>query len=357
MDLKEQLKEEKSINSKNIAKIISLDELVEGFRDKILKMKTNEKEYEEKSIKQIDSLTKELREKDRALKMNLEQRDAERVTLMTEFERILDEKKQKYQHDIEEAHATAAVSAEKMQAIQKQHIQELERLNLEFAKREEDFENKLKETEIQMKVLIDNEIDSNIKQFEKKHSLNIQMIKDQCEEELRDAVRTAVANAKAAAHEQHIQSLNEKQAIHQLDKETTQIEFTKLLRDSQDESKLQKEALIITHEQNIDKINKAHLIAMQQLEGKITTQCETYYEEQLKLVEEKHRIQRNKEVENERVKLTTQYEEKIESLNVEAIKVKDNYQQSLKNIEYQRELLLQESVDSERSRYSCLTEI
>jgi len=350
-ELQGNLKEERVANSQQAARILSLEGLADGFRDKILKLKTKDKEMMDSLKATVEHHEKEIREKDRALFILGEQRDSERVTLMTEFERILEEKTLKHQIELKEAHDGATIGEERMASIQAKHIEEISRLRIDFTSKESFFQHQLQETESQVKLMIENEIDGNIKKLEAAHQQHLQKVRHDHELELRAALQEAMTASGAAAHKQHLQAMEQRHAVYTAELDTMRTEFAMQLKAAQEDGDAQAEQLKKQHEENIAKLQKTHQLALSQLETKIIDQCDAHYDANLKAAEEKHRKDLATALEREHTKLTTHYEGLIEGLRNDAVVLKEKHQHALKNIEFQRELHLQESIESERSKF------
>ena len=353
-DLRAELRAEKSSAVQSAALIASMHEQIEGFRQQLLVMKTSDKAHEERLSKEVEQLSKEVREKDRALKTLEEQRDAERMTLMTEFERVLDEKKLKSQAELSEARSKAAYSSETVRAMEQKHAEELDSLQREYGRKEKDFRKQLSDAQVQMKELIDKEILETMKQLEEKHRSDALKERDRREEELRAAVRDAVGAAQKAAHQQHMLELEQQNSAFQAELATVSSNCSMQLAATEGEAKAQRESLLASQDKQVEQLHAAHLQAQKQLEVRLSLQYEQYYDEQMKLIEERSQSSRVKEAEQERTKLVTHYEGIIQSLKEESHMLKEKHEHSLKSIELQRELMAHELVGNERSRLLIL---
>jgi Fe-S cluster assembly iron-binding protein IscA len=349
-ELQASLKEERVANAQQAARILSLEGLADGFRDKILKLKTKDKETMDALRAQVDQHERELREKDRALHILSEQRDAERVSLMTEFERILEEKTHKHQTELAEAHAGATISAERKDALEAKHRDELLRLKVEHEAKEQFFQHQLQETENQVKSLIEHEIDANIKRLETQHQAAVSKLRHDHEQELRAALQEAMAASSASAHKQHQHALEQRHAVYTAELDTMRAEFQQQLKAAQEDAKAQQDALKRAHEDNVAKLGRTHQQALDALEGKISDQCERHYDQTLAVRDEKHRLELVSAVERERNRLTSHYETLVQGLRNETVALKEKHQAALKNIEYQRELHLQDAIEAERNK-------
>jgi Fe-S cluster assembly iron-binding protein IscA len=349
-ELQASLKEERVANAQQAARILSLEGLADGFRDKILKLKTKDKETMDALRAQVDQHERELREKDRALHILSEQRDAERVSLMTEFERILEEKTHKHQTELAEAHAGATISAERKDALEAKHRDELLRLKVEHEAKEQFFQHQLQETENQVKSLIEHEIDANIKRLETQHQAAVSKLRHDHEQELRAALQEAMAASSASAHKQHQHALEQRHAVYTAELDTMRAEFQQQLKAAQEDAKAQQDALKRAHEDNVAKLGRTHQQALDALEGKISDQCERHYDQTLAVRDEKHRLELVSAVERERNRLTSHYESLVQGLRNETVALKEKHQAALKNIEYQRELHLQDAIEAERNK-------
>ena len=353
-DLRAELRAEKSSAIQSAAQISSMHDQMEGFRQQLLALKTSDKAVEERLSKEVEQLSKEVREKDRALKTLEEQRDAERLTLMTEFERVLEEKKLKSHAELCEARSKAAFSSEAVRALEQQHAEELDGLQREYSRKEKDFRKQLSDAQVQMKELIDKEILETMRRLEDKHRSDAQKERDRREEELRAAVRDAVGAAQKAAHQQHMLELEQQNSSFQAELATVSNNCSMQLAATEGEARAQRESLLASHDKQIEQLHAAHLQAQKQLEVRLSLQYEQYYDEQMKLIEERSQSSRVKEVEQERVKLVNHYDGIIQSLKEETHMLKERHEQSLKNIELQRELMAHELVGNERSRLLIL---
>lgn len=353
-DLRAELRAEKSSAVQSAAQIASMQEQIEGFRQQLLVTKTSDKAHEERLSKEVAQLSKEVREKDRALRTLEEQRDAERMTLMTEFERVLDEKKLKSQAELSEARSKAAYSAEAVRAMEQKHAEELDSLQREYGRKEKDFRKQLSDAQVQMKELIDKEILLTMKQLEEKHRSDALKERDRREEELRAAVRDAVGAAQKAAHQQHMLELDQQNSAFKAELATVSSNCSMQLAATEGEAKAQRESLLASQDKQVEQLHAAHLQAQKQLEVRLSLQYEQYYDEQMKLIEERSQSSRVKEAEQERAKLVSHYDGIIQSLREESHMLKEKHEHSLKSIELQRELMAHELVGNERSRLLIL---
>ena len=349
-DLQNSLKDERVANSQQAARILSLEGLADGFRDKILNLKTKDKEMMDSLREQVEKHEKELREKDRALYILGEQRSSERVSLMTEFERILEEKTLKHQTDLEEAHAGATISAERMEEIEAKHREELLRLRVEYESKESFFQHQLQETETQVKSMIEHEIETNIKRLEAQHQQTLQKVRLDHEQELRTALQEALASSASAAHKQHVQALEQRHSTYTAELDTMRNEFQLQLKAAQDDAAAQREEIKRAHEERVEKLGRTHQQALDQLETKISDQCEKHYDEHLRARDEKHRQELAAAVEKEHKKLTVHYESLVQGLREDTAAMKAKHEQALKNLEIQRDLYVQDAIDAERSK-------
>eukprot|EP01034_Spumella_vulgaris_P021576 gene21576-27614_t len=234
VELETALNKELQFSSQQEAKLLSMEGLQEGFRDKMTKQKAKIKELETAAAVNLERYTTERAELVAQVSHAKASKEREREALMNEFERILQAKKEDFHAELE-----GAVNDwnDMKEATEAAHQQEMDAMQADFQRKEQQFQAKLVETDQKYKALIESEIGASIRQLETQHKAAVEKLRADHAKQLGDALqkqqsifdsvlseRLEQLGAECEESKQTALSALEEQLLERLEKFTSQIE-------------------------------------------------------------------------------------------------------------------------------------